>query len=80
MNEQKVSSNGDAVRFREFDDHRRQSVGDHAEMKRQIKDNERRVNDLERKWDRYVGPIVIFSSALTVVLVLTNLAVIVGVI
>ena len=41
-----------------------------------MKEVEKRVDDMERKWDRFMGPGVIMVTILNVVLIVSNIALI----
>ena len=80
MSESTPPRNGPYLRTREFDAHVRTSDERHEDMKQRIERNDTRIDGLERRWDRYVGPVLVFSFALTMVLSATNILVLVGVV
>jgi hypothetical protein len=54
------------VTTREFDNHC-------SGQDDRLRDIEKRVDDMEAKWDRYVGPVVLLAGTLTIVATVSNL-------
>ena len=80
MGEETPPRNGPYLQTREFELHVAAVDRERDEMKQHIERSDDRIDDLERRWDRYVGPVLVFSFALTMVLSATNILVLVGVV
>ena len=76
MSDGRTPSNGDPVRFREFDDYRRLSAEDRADMKKDIKRNDGRLDDLEGWRNRVAGPVAFLLAALAIGALSSNILVV----